>query len=178
MYSGLSGDIPSYRDALGVTRMTIRQENLMEEVLGPANTAGQQWDSWQAVFGPRSPGGTPAALFDPKTGAIDPRVAEQYKKYDIRLRLAADPKTLAPIFKQRVRIVVGDADNFYLNEAVALLKAELAGIETADLPEGEHGSIAIVAGKDHGSIFQTPERRAFPREMLEHFRRHNLVPKP
>ena len=41
MYSDGTKDWPSVRSG----SMTIRQENAMEEVLGPCNSSGQQWDS-------------------------------------------------------------------------------------------------------------------------------------
>ena len=50
---------------------TVREENAIEQVLGPHNTSGHDWDAWQAVWGHRGPDGNPANLYDPFTGAID-----------------------------------------------------------------------------------------------------------
>ena len=164
--------IPAYR-MNSTPVMTTRQENLMEQVLGVDNTSGQQWDSWFAVFGPRNEGGNPAALFDPVTGRIDHAIAEQYRKYDIADLVRRDPGRLAPIFRERIRLVVGEQDNFYLNEAVALLKADLDAIPM----DGQTGPgyIKIVQGKDHGSVFGTPEVQSFPAEMLAHLSAHGLA---
>src|SRR5690606_19909538 len=102
MYHGPDGrPLSSYRNRRG-ERMSILQENLMEEVLGPDNTSGQQWDSWQAVFGPRNARGNPAALFDPRTGAIDRAVAEHYRAYDLSALLDRDPARYLPIFRDRI----------------------------------------------------------------------------
>lgn len=155
---------PSYRRD-GRERMTIRQENMMEEVLGPDNTSGQQWDSWFAVFGPRNERGNPAALFD-LTGAIDRGVAERYRAYDIGALVRGNREKHAPLFHERVRLIVGDADNYYLNEAVALVKAEVG----ARAGEGR-GSITILPGLDHGTVFMAPEMRGIPSEIMDHFRR-------
>ena len=154
------------------------RENLQEEVLGPGNTSAQQWDSWQAAFGPRSKDGTPAPLFDPRTGVIDSTVVQSYRKFDIADRLRNDPKKYAPIFAQRVRLCVGASDNFFLNEAVALLKADVEANPVSDVqvPEGRNGYIKIIPGHDHGSIFGTPEIRGIPGEMLSHFARFGLAP--
>ena len=38
----------------------VRDENAIEEVLGPHNTSGHDWDAWQAVWGHRDPAGHPA----------------------------------------------------------------------------------------------------------------------
>jgi hypothetical protein len=167
-------DTPSLRRD-GAVVMTIRQENLMEEVLGPDNTSGQQWDSWQAVFGPRNPSGNPAALFDPQTGAINRSVAEHYRKYDIGEVVRREPGVYGIVLHQRCRVLVGDQDSFYLEEAVALLKAESEQLSFFDYPEGRHGYIKVLTGHDHGSIFGSPEMQAIPQEMLDHLARHGLL---
>jgi hypothetical protein len=172
-----ANDIPSVRQN-GNPIMTIREENGTEEVLGPDNTSGQQWDSWLAVFGPRNDRGRPAALYDPVTGALDKSIAEQYRKYDISERLRANPGTIGLIFQQRIRLVVGDQDDFYLNEAVALLKAEVEKLSFFHMPEGRNGYIKIVPGADHGSVFGSPDIQAFPAEMLDHLQRNGLVLTP
>jgi hypothetical protein len=177
MYTDHGAEVPSVREN-GVPIMTIRQENGTEEVLGADNTSGQQWDSWLAVFGPRNERGHPAALYDPVTGEIQPLVAAQFKKYDLVERLRADPVGLGSIYQERIRIVVGDMDTFYLNEAVALLKPEVERLSIADLPEGRHGSISIVPGADHGTVFGSAEVRAFPADMVDHLRRHGLDAPP
>lgn len=168
--------IASYADEKGVVGMTIREENRMEEVLGPGNTSAQQWDSWLAVFGPRRADGTPADLYNPMTGVIDRDVAKQYEQYDIVRRLRADRAKFGPILKDRLRLIVGDMDNYDLDEAVAKLKAELDQLSYAGSgPPG--GSIAIVPGRDHSNIFGTPEIEAIPGEMLRELERHGHLSK-
>ena len=157
-------ELPSYRRG-GKVLMTIRQENGGERVLGANQTSGQQWASWQAVFGPRVGErgwgkGHPAALYDSISGAIDAGVAEHFKKYDIAHLLQLRSKMYGPLLSERVRIAVGDEDNFYLNEAVASLKAHLEQL-------GYAARIAIVPGADHGTVLGSPEVRAFPAEMLK-----------
>ena len=161
-----------------VPTMSAMRENLQEEVQGVANTSAQQWDSWQAAFGPRNSDGKPAALFDPRSGVIDPIIARSYRKFDIADRLRKEPGKFAPIFVQRVRLCVGELDNFFLNEAVALLKSDVEKVPVSDSqsPQGRQGYIKIIPGHDHGSIFATPEIRGIPSEMLTHFARHGLTP--
>lgn len=165
-YADFKGtDLPSLRKG-DVVEMTIRQESRGEDVLGPDNTSAQQWDSWFATFGPKNASGNPAALFDPGTGQIDSKIAEHYRQYDISYLLQKNPTELAPIFQSAIRLVVGTEDSFYLNEAVALLDAELAqhGRKPTD-----RGYIKMIPG-DHGSIFGSDTLKAFPREMLDHLR--------
>lgn len=165
-------ETPSRRDGARVT-MTVREENLMEEVLGPGNTSAQQWDSWLAAFGPRDAAGNPAAMFDPISGKIDHEVAGRFARYDIGALLREDPQRLAPLLRERVRLIVGDRDNYYLNEAVSLLHDDLNRLAPrmeADVPPG---SIRFVAGADHGSELWSREELA--QEMLEHLARCGLI---
>ncbi|MFM9995308.1 MAG: alpha/beta hydrolase-fold protein [Phycisphaerales bacterium] len=170
------GGAPSYRSN-GTFKMTVREENLMEEVIGPDNTSGQQWDSWFAVWGPRNERGNPAALFDPVTGLIDKAIAEKYRAYDIADLVRRDAGRVALLFQERIRLVVGDQDNYYLNEAVAMLKAEVEKVNFLHLPEGGHGRITIVPGRDHGTIFGVPEIQNIPAEMVDHLQRAGFIRK-
>jgi hypothetical protein len=143
----------------------------MEQVMGPCATSGQQWASWQAVFGPRRPDGGPVPLYDPQSGEIDGVVAKQYRAFDIGERVRAGPDA-ALIFRQRIRLVMGEDDDFYLEEAVRLLEGELEAYQFIHFPEGEHGYLKLVSGHDHGSIKESEPVLRFPREMLEHLERH------
>lgn len=164
---GKKAEIPSFRG--NGTLMTVRQEARGEDVLGPDNTSAQQWDSWFAVFGPRNDRGHPKALFDPETGVIDKAVAESYRAFDIADRLRKDPAKYAPIFRERVRLVVGDHDSFYLNEAVALLKTDLDRLPASpDAKATASGYIKILPGYDHGTIFGSKEIRGFSKEMIDY----------
>ena len=165
-YTDANGaDVPSLRKG-DVVEMTIRQESRGEDVLGPDNTSGQQWDSWFATFGPKSSNGNPAALFDAVTGQIDTKIAEHYQRYDICYLLRNNPTELAPIFRNSIRLVVGTEDSFYLNEAVALLDSELNRLGRTG---ADRGYVKLIPG-DHGSIFASEAVRSFPKEMLDHLR--------
>ncbi len=166
----------SYR-AGGRCVMTVEREARQEDVLGPDNTSGQQWDSWMAAFGPRNQRGNPAALFDPVSGAIDRAVAESMRAYDISARLVADPASVGRLLRDRVRLVVGEADSFHLNEAVRLLKTELDRRHPPQAPDVEFGSIELVPGADHFTVLRSDRVRRFPREMLLHLQRHELAPR-
>lgn len=165
----------SYTDADGVKGMTIRDENRMEEVIGPGNTSGQQWDSWLAVFGPANDAGEPADLYNPQTGLVDSRIVKHFARYDIAKKLAANRATLGPIMKERLRLVVGDMDNYDLDEAVAKLKSQLDGLTFAEPTGGFAGYIEIVPGLDHSSIFGSDIVRDFPRQMLEELAHHGHI---
>ena len=177
-------DITSFRKD-GKPVMSVRQEAQGEDMLGANNTSGQQWDSWFATWGPRAaPAGPatlphPAALFDPATGNIDRAVAEQYRKYDIGHLLRTEPARYGMLFYSNIRLVVGDADEFFLNEAVELLKADLAKVSPINalpMPAADYpGSITIVPGATHGTVFSSDAVKAFPQQMVEHLAKFGLA---
>lgn len=164
--------------------MTVRQEVVGERMFGGRQTSGQQWASWQAVWGPRVTDPAtgrphPAALFDDHTGVIDRSVAESFRAYDIAALVRANPDRYLPLLRDRVRIVVGDADNFYLNDGVRLLRESITDLtrhDASEKPAGVHpGSIRFVLGADHGTVFASPEIRGFPGEMLRHLKAAGLA---
>ncbi len=160
-------EMPSTRDTENNITITLRQEATREEVFAPNNASGQQWDSWQAVWGSNAGNFRPKSLWDPMTGEIDRAEAEHYKKYDLSLLLRNEPAKYAPIWRERIRLVVGDMDDYYLNEAVVMLKDELAKLPATGDLKSNKGYIKIIPGKTHGSVYDTPEMRGFDKEMLE-----------
>ena len=115
---------PSKRDLSGNVVFTIRHECRMENVMGTGDSwtmSGQQWGAWNATYGPRGADGRPVPLWDPKSGVIDKSVVEHWKKYDLRLILEQNWKTLGPKLRGKIHISVGEADSYYLNRAVHLL---------------------------------------------------------
>jgi hypothetical protein len=167
--------------------MTVRRECRQEDMLASDNSSGQQYDSWFAVAGPRNERGNPAALFDPLTGVIDRSVAEKYRAFDIGAIVRAAPEKYLPILRDRVRLVCGDADNFYLNEAVRLFAHDVATLDgqslAADTPapfswkpkSGGFGSIVLLPNYDHGTLNGAAEVRAFPKEMLDYLRTNGVL---
>jgi hypothetical protein len=122
-------DRPSARTANGDVKLTLRREAGVENLLGRGNSytlSGEQWGEWNAVFGPRGTDGRPVPLWDPQTGKINHAVAEQWKKYDLRLVLESNWKTLGPKLRGKLHIAAGEADAYFLNNAVHLLEQSLA----------------------------------------------------
>src|SRR5205823_271446 len=137
---------PSARDAKGDVTLTMRREVAVENLLGRANSytlSGEQWGAWNATFGPRGANGLPVPLWDPQTGKINHAVAEHWKKYDLRVILAQNWKTLAPKLQGKLHIASGEADQYFLNNAVHLLDEFL---KTADPP----ADCKIVYGRAKG----------------------------
>ena len=112
---------PSARAANGDTEFTMRLECQKENVLGAGDSytmSGEQWGSWNAVFGVKGPDGRPAPLWNPKTGQIDHDVAKQFEKYDLRLFAERNWATLGPKLRGKIHIWVGEDDDYFLNNGV------------------------------------------------------------
>ncbi|PWU09235.1 MAG: esterase [Verrucomicrobia bacterium] len=141
-------DQPSERNLKGEVMLTVRREVGVENLLGRRNSytlSGQQWGAWNAVFGPRGADGLPAPIWHPETGQIDHQVAEQWHKYDLREVLERNWKSLEPKLRGKLHIASGEADQFYLNEAMHLLDEFFTRAE----PPWK-GVIIYGPGKGHG----------------------------
>lgn len=142
----------------GTIKLLLRDFATMEDVLGP----GGQMHSFEAVFGPRGEDGAPVPLWDRRTGKIDREVVKAWRRYDITDKLRREWKTLGPKLKGKITVIIGDADNFYLNGATELLKKSLAEL-------GSDARVIIEPDRDHGSIMFAPSFRAMTDEMSAKF---------
>ncbi|HUN80376.1 MAG TPA: alpha/beta hydrolase-fold protein [Phycisphaerae bacterium] len=114
---------PAGRDHNGVTTATMEQANRLELVLGIHSRSGGQWDIWEAVFSPVGPDGYPARIYDKRSGIMDPKVAAYWRDhYDLRYILERDWATLGPKLSGKIHIYCGTMDNYFLNNAVALME--------------------------------------------------------
>jgi Putative esterase len=138
---------PGARTLSGDVKYTMRHELRMENLLGAADSwtrSGGQWGAWNATYGPRGADGKPVPLWDAKTGEINRSVVDHWKKYDLRMILERDWATLGPKLKGKIHIFVGEADDYFLNNAVHRLDTFLA---RADPPF--EGVIRFGPGKGH-----------------------------
>jgi hypothetical protein len=110
-----------------------------------AELSGKDWCAWNAVFGPRGNDGLPRPLWDGRTGKIDRSAAEHWKQYDLRLVLEKNWATLGPKLRGKIRIWVGDADDYFLNNAVHRLDDFLK-----DAKPAYEGKIVFGPRGDHG----------------------------
>jgi Putative esterase len=114
---------PAMRDYLGRTLVTTEDNNAYELVLGDHGRSGEQFDIWQAVYGPVGDDGYPKPIFDKVTGEIDHSVAEYWRKhYDLTAILERDWATLGPKLEGKIHVYVGSDDTYFLNDAVYRLE--------------------------------------------------------
>jgi hypothetical protein len=110
---------PAMRDYLGHTLITTEENNAYELALGDHGRSGEQFDIWQAVYGPVGEDGYPQPIFDKKTGVIDHNVAEYWRQhYDLEAILERDWAQLGPKLQGKIHIYVGSDDTYFLNDAV------------------------------------------------------------
>jgi hypothetical protein len=113
---------PAHRDYRGHLQSSVESTSRLEFVLGTRSRSGGQWDIWEAVYSPVGADGYPQRIWDKRTGVIDKKVAAHWKEnFDLVdiMRRNWD-KGLGAKLEGKIHIYVGEADNYYLNNAVYL----------------------------------------------------------
>jgi S-formylglutathione hydrolase FrmB len=158
MYTHADGSTrPVSREMPGGRQLMTPVFDRLEQVLG----RGGQLQSFEAVFSPRGADGEPMKLWSRESGKVDPKIAEAWRKYDIRLILERDWKTLGPKLAGKLYLYCGDQDTFYLEKAFFKLRDALQRL-------GSDAKIEIIEGAGHGlprTVFLN-----MGRQMAEHFR--------
>ena len=114
---------PGKRNYLGELAATLEDMNQMELALGTKSRSGGQWDIWQAVYSPVGGNGYPKPIWDKVTGKIDRTVAAHWREhYDLGYILRRDWAKIGPKLEGKIHIYVGEADNYFLNDAVYLVE--------------------------------------------------------
>lgn len=115
--------IPAQREPDGLVLSTMKEQLDYERALGTSGRSGEDWDCWQAVYGPVSDTGYFKPVFDPATGAIDHGVAAYWKEHtDLNAYLQRRWTEIGPKLAGKIHIWTGDMDTYYLNNAVYLLE--------------------------------------------------------
>jgi len=117
---------PAKRNYLGELAATAEDANHMELALGTKSRSGGQFDIWEAVYSPVGADGYPKPIWNKLTGEIDHSVAEYWREhYDLGHILKRDWAKLGPKLEGKLHIYVGEADNYFLNNAVYLVEGFL-----------------------------------------------------
>ncbi len=160
--------IPGERNQDGLVMSTMKQQLSYERALGDHGRSGEDWDEWQAAYGPAGDDGYFKPLFDPQTGAINKEVAAYWRDHtDLTHYLKTHWTEVGPKLVGKIHIWVGDMDSFYLNNAVHLLDDFLSS--TTNPPYG--GSIVYGPRKPHcwAGPLSLPERlKVMAQEIAAH----------
>jgi hypothetical protein len=117
---------------------------------------GEQMHSFNFVFSTRNSDGTPRSLINDATGDIDPVTVEHWKNYDISLYVRTNWQQLKPDLQGKIRVSVGNQDNFLLNYAVHLLDDEMKKIDAGfvfSYYPGDHFTVSTPEYKTSGYQF-------------------------
>lgn len=119
------------RTADGQPQVTQRQMSQLEAVLGSKARSGQQFDAWDAAYGPIGSDGYPRRLWDRLTGHIDKEVAAWWrdKGYDLTWLMTKEWARIGPSLAGKMHVYVGDMDNHYLNLGVYLMEEAAAKLD-------------------------------------------------
>ncbi len=142
--------------------LTIEDEISMEHAISPNGTSGEQWAAWNAMFSSRDKEtGLPVMAYDETTGEIDHvAITKDWMPFDIAQMSKRDWPRYEPIFRDKVRILCGNQDSFYLERAVGNLKRF---VDNQGKEDGS-GYIEILENHDHNSIVPAIRERWY-REM-------------
>jgi len=123
-FSWMIPERPMMRTIEGQVVQTMRQMSQLEDVLGSKGRSGQQFEAWEAVYGPVGEDGYPKPLWDKRTGKIDHDVAKYMRDhgYDLGYNIQSHWAEIGPKLVDKLHFYCGDMDNFYLN--VSLYKLE------------------------------------------------------
>jgi hypothetical protein len=111
------------RDYEGHTLISFRDNVAYEAALGDHGRSGEQFDIWQAVYGPVGNDGYPQPIFDKQSGEIDHQTAAYWHDhYDLNAILQRDWVTLGPKLQGKLHLYVGSDDTYFLNDAVYLME--------------------------------------------------------
>ncbi|HEX5438630.1 MAG TPA: hypothetical protein VFW98_15870, partial [Gemmatimonadaceae bacterium] len=153
----MSSEIPAERGTDGMPTFTVRQESQLEAVLGTHGRSGEQFEAWEAVYGPVGADGYPKPLWNKRTGHIDRSVANYMRDhgYDLHAYLAKHWSMVGPNLVDKIHVDVGDMDSYYLNLAVMKLQAFLdstqhphvPGVFHYGRPEKGHGWQHVTSGQ-------------------------------
>jgi hypothetical protein len=104
----------------GQPLLTQRLMSRLEAVLGSRARSGQQFDAWDAAYGPIDNDGYPKRLWDRRTGTIDKAAAAWWRDrgYDLTDNLVRNWSRIGTSLAGKLHVYVGDMDNYYLNLAV------------------------------------------------------------
>ena len=130
----------------------------LEAVLGSQARSGQQFDAWDAAYGPIDADGYPKRLWDRRTGTIDKTVAAWWrdKGYDLTDDMVQNWGKIGPSLAGKIHVYVGDMDNYYLNLAVYRMEDAAAKL---DQPEREL-HVRVWPADEAARVAADDERRA------------------
>ncbi len=119
------------RRADGLQVETMRGESRLEYVRGSHGRSGEQFNAWDAAWGPVGRDGYPEEFWDKHTGVIDHRAVAWSRDhgYDLTSYLVQNWSRIGPALVGKIHVEVGDQDDYYLNLACYRMQEALARLQ-------------------------------------------------
>ncbi len=114
-----AAEIGAQRRADGLVVETMRGESRLEYVRGSHGRSGEQFNAWDAAWGPIGADGYPRELWDKHTGRIDHAAVAWSRAhgYDLTAYLVKHWSRIGPSLVGKLHVDVGDEDDYWLNLA-------------------------------------------------------------
>jgi hypothetical protein len=115
----------------GQPLLSERMMSRLEEVRGTKARSGEQYDAWDAAYGPIGSDGYPKRLWNRLSGTIDKSVVAWWrdKGYDLTDNMVRNWTKNGPAMAGKLHVYVGDMDNYYLNLAVYRMQDAAARLQ-------------------------------------------------
>lgn len=117
---------------------------------------GSQQHSFDAVFGGYDENGKRVRLVNLPSGDLNEYALPLWKRYDLSILLRENWLNIKEDLDYKIRISIGESDNFHLHHAVKLLDGEMkkinANIEFEYFP-GDHFTVFTEEYQEHGMKF-------------------------
>jgi S-formylglutathione hydrolase FrmB len=133
---------------------------------------GEQMHSFDAVFSARGTDGNPERICDPFTGAMNEKTFEHWKNYDLSLYLRNNWDKLKKDLDGKIRVTVGEQDNFLLNGAVHLLDKEMKALNanmSFEYFPGDHFTVGTPEYREKGLKFLAEKYKEWQKINLKGF---------
>ncbi len=136
-----AAEIGAQRRADGLVVETMRGESRLEYVRGSHGRSGEQFNAWDAAWGPIGAGGYPRELWDKHTGRIDHAAVAWSRAhgYDLTAYLLRHWARIGPSLVGKLHVDVGDQDDYWLNLACYRMEHALAHLAPAPHAVFRHG---------------------------------------
>jgi hypothetical protein len=128
-----NAEIGAQRQADGLQVETMRGESRLEYVRGSHGRSTEQFNAWDAAWGPIGADGYPREFWDKHTGVIDHDAVlwSRDHGYDLTYYLQKNWNRIGPSLVGKIHVDVGDQDDYYLNLAVYLMQKALEKVRPA-----------------------------------------------
>ena len=123
---------PSARKTNGDPIFSIADEIRMEAAIGRNGSfvnSGQQWGSWNAVYGQPDAAGNPIPVWDQETGSVNVAAVDTWRVWDLELYVRENWSSIGPDLTGKLHFWMGDMDDYYLTNGLRLLEETLNVME-------------------------------------------------